>query len=172
MNALPVTVRWDGESFVPASRREALECDRQFVVGEKYRMTECQDRSAASHNHEFAWLATAWQNLPEDLADEYPSPEHLRKRALIEAKFYTEQLVDAGSNAAAERVAQAFRSREQFVLVLVRGPIVIIRTPESQSRRSMGAKRFQESKSAIMEVVCELIGISPDELEQNAGKAA
>lgn len=137
-----------------------------------YTLVPVEDRSTATHNHEFAWLAEAWRNLPEDLADQYPSVEHLRKRSLIQAGYYDEQIIDAGSNAAALRVAAAFRSREEFSLVIVRQVFVVIRTAKSQSRRAMDRKTFQESKSKIMDIVSQMIGVEPATLARETGKAA
>jgi hypothetical protein len=146
----PVVFRWDGAAMVPRHPKIA---DREYAGGETYALVPHEDRSTATHNHEFAWLNTAWENLPETLADLFPTAEHLRKRALIDAGYYDETVVDAGSNAAALRVASAFRSREAFSLVIVRGPAVVIRTAKSQSRRAMKAREFQQSKTAIMEVI-------------------
>lgn len=165
----PELFTWDGEAMVPRHPRRA---DQLFVVGETYPLIIHEDRSAASHSHEFAWLREAWLNLPEALADIYPSPEHLRKRALIEAGFYDETIVDAGNNAAALRVAAVFRAREEFSLVIVRGPAVVIRTAKSQSRRAMNKREFQESKAAIMEVIAGMIGTPPATLSREAGRAA
>lgn len=157
--------------MVPLRRHHNV-CNAHFVVGQRYRLEEQQERSIISHNHQFAWLHSAWVSLPEDLASEYPSPDHLRKRALIQAGFYTEQIIDAGSNAAALRVASAFRSREEFSLVIVRGPIVVIRDPKSQSRRAMKPDEFQRSKTAIMEIIADLLGVAPDALAREGGRAA
>lgn len=159
----PIPFRWDGESMVPLPRF-GKECDQRFVIGEVYRLGEIEERSLASHNHEFAWLKEAWLNLPEHLAELYPTPEHLRKRALIDAGYYHETIVDAGTNAAALRVAAAFRAREEFAVVVVRGPLVAIREAKSQSRRAMKKQEFQESKTAIMDVVAGLLGVSPEDL--------
>lgn len=165
----PELFTWDGEAMVPRHPRRA---DQLFVVGETYPLIINEDRSVATHNHEFAWLREAWLNLPETLADLYPSPEHLRKRALIEAGYYDETIVDAGNNTAALRVAAVFRAREEFSLVIVRGPAVVIRTAKSQSRRAMNKKEFQESKTAIMEIIANMIGASPAALTREAGRAA
>lgn len=167
----PVTYRWDGDVMVPLPRHHNL-VNAQFTVGGLYRLVEESERSQLSHDHQFAWLTEAWRNLPDNLAELYPSPNHLRKRALIEAGYFDETVVDAGSNAAAIRVAAAFRAREEFAHVVVRGPMVAIRTAKSQSRRAMKAPEFQASKTAILEIVAGMIGVAPDELERNAGQAA
>lgn len=165
----PELFTWDGDAMVPRHPRRA---DQLFVVGEVYPLIVHEDRSSATHNHEFAWLREAWLNLPEVMADLYPTPEHLRKRALIEAGYYDETIVDAGNNAAALRVAAVFRAREEFSLVIVRGPAVVIRTAKSQSRRAMNKKEFQESKTAIMEVISTIVGVSPVALTREAGRTA
>lgn len=155
--------RWDGEAMIPLRPRAA---DREYVIGQEYWLDIWEPRSAVSHNHEFAWLAEAWKNLREDDAALFPTPEHLRKRALIQAGYYDESIIDVGNNAGALRVAAAWRGKDDFALVIVRGPAVVIRTAKSQSRRMMDRKTFQESKTAIMEIVAQMIGVSPDELSQ------
>jgi hypothetical protein len=141
-------------------------CDRQFVIGETKPMAAYEDRSYQSNRHEFAWLHQAWLNLPEHLAEQLPSPEHLRKRALIDCGYYDETIVDADTKTAALRVAAAFRAREEFSYIVVRGPLVVIRTAKSQSRRAMAKAEFQESKTKIMELIAGLIGVSVDDLQK------
>lgn len=150
----PLVCDWDGEVFRPLHPRRA---DNYLTVGERYSLVQYEDRSAATHNHQFAWLHDAWQNLPEDIADLYPSPEHLRKRSLIDAGYYDETIIDAGTNAAAVRVAAAIQAIDTFALVFVRKCFVIRRTAKSQSRRAMKKDEFQASKTAIMEVIDALI---------------
>ena len=163
----PVLLIYDGDGvFRGANSFWSARCDKQFVIGETKPMAAYEDRSYASHNHEFAWLTEAWRNLPEGLAELYPSPEHLRKRALIDCGYYDETIVDAGTKTAALRVAAAFRAREEFSFIVVRGPLVVIRTAKSQSRRAMAKAEFQESKTAIMELIAGLLGVSVDELQR------
>lgn len=157
----PQPFRWDGEAMRPLRPRIA---GRQYVIGETYTLAPWEQRSAVSHNHEFAWLAEAWKNLREDDAALFPTPEHLRKRALIQAGYYDETIIDVGGKAGALRVATAWRGKDDFALVIVRGPLVIIRTAKSQSRRAMDHKTFQESKTAVMEIVASMIGVAPGDL--------
>lgn len=167
----PFNARFDGGFFRPLGRY-AEECAATFKDGQICRLEAIEGRSMKSHNHQFAWIAEAWRNLPEDLSDDFPSPEHLRKRALVQAGYYHETMLDVGSKAGALRVASDYKNRLEFAYIIVRGPIVVIREPMSQSIRAMGAKRFQESKTAIMEIVADLIGVAPEQLQQEAGKAA
>ena len=161
----PQPFTWDGEAMRPRRPRAA---DREFVVGETYVLERWEPRSMVSHNHEFAWLAEAWKNLPEPLADQFPTPEHLRKRALIDAGYYNETIIDAGTNAAALRVASYARSKDDFAYVVVRGPLVVERVAKSQSRRAMKRQEFQESKTAILEIVSAMIGVKPEELTKES----
>lgn len=170
--APPIPTQWDGEAFVPVSQRFAKLADKFFVVGEVYALVVEQPRSGASHNHQFAWLHDAWMNLPEDIAHLYPTEDHLRKRALIEAGYFTETAVDAGTRAAALRVAAMVPALDEFAFAKVEGPIVLIRRPKSQSMRAMGAKQFYESKAAIMQVIADMLGVTPADLQKNAGAAA
>lgn len=173
MSAPPIPLRYEGDGeFRVTSSVWAKRADNEYVVGQVYLMSEEQRRSIASHNHEFAWLHEAWMNLPEALAQSYPTAEHLRKRGLIEAGYYNEQIVNVGTNAAALRVASAFRSRDDFLLVIVRGAFVVIREAKSQSRRAMPGGEFQASKTALMETVAAMIGVDPLTLMREAGKAA
>lgn len=162
-------LRYEGDgSFLTTGPYWTVQCDMAFAIGEVIHFQRWEERSAASHNHEFAWLSNAWLSLPESVSDLYPTPEHLRKRALIAAGYYNEQIVDAGSKAAAVRVAAAFRSREEFSITIVRGPLVVIRTAKSQSRRTMDKEEFQTSKTAIMEIIAGILGITVEEV----GRAA
>lgn len=163
----PLPCRYEGEgafTALPGFRKIA---DRERVIGEVYRLADIEDRSDATHKHEFAWLREAWMNLPEHLADQYPSAEHLRKRALIDAGFHDEQIVDVGTNAGALRVAASIRGfpGEEFSLVIVRGPLVVVRRAKSQSRRAMNKAEFQASKTAVLETVAALIGVQPEQLK-------
>jgi len=168
---LPIVARWTGEELTPIGRSRA-DCDAELVIGQIYRLERIEDRSQASHAHQFAWLAEAWRNLPDDLVDDYPTPEHLRKRALIQAGYFDETIIDVGNRAGALRVATALRGIDDFAYVAVRGSIVVRRVAKSQARGKMDKRAFQESKTAIMEIIAGLIGVTPEALQQNAGRAA
>lgn len=155
---------WNGEAMIPARPKAA---DKEYVIGRRYWLEEVSDRSWISHQQQFAWIGEAWANLPEGLADLYPTPEHLRKRALIQAGFYTEVVIDAGSKAAALRMAAYARGEDEFAVVFVRGPLIIVRKAKSQRMHGldrMDKAEFERSKTAIMEVIAEMIGVTPERL--------
>lgn len=157
--------RWSNRVLIPTARFSDA-ADEQFVEGACYWLNIEPERTERSHNHEFAAIAEAWKHLPDHLAEQFPSSEHLRKRALIDAGFYTEQVIDVGSAAGALRVAAFARGEDQFAAVVVRGPIVVVRKAKSQSRRAMGAADFQRSKQAVLEIVAGLIGVTPEQLSR------
>jgi NDP-sugar pyrophosphorylase family protein len=167
MSALPY--RWEGDGFTPLRPRLS---DKDLIVGQVYWLDPERQRSEESHRHEFAWLREAWSQLPEALADRFPTPEHLRKAALIQGGYFHETLIDCGTNAAALRVASYARAKDGFAHVVVRGPLVVERVAKSQSRRAMEPKEFQDSKTAIIEIVSAMIGVAPETLTREAGRAA
>lgn len=159
----PTLFTWDAEALVMVPRWPRLAASR-FVGGEDYALVALEHRSDKTHAHQFAWLREAWANLPEGLAEQFPTPEHLRKRGLIETGYYVEQMIDAGSNAAALRVAAYMRAKDEFSHVVVRGAYAVERVAKSQSRRAMDAREFQASKSALLDWCAALIGVSPETL--------
>ena len=168
MSGQPLLWRWDGEAMWPrpAFVREA---NRQFVVGETYRLAEYEERSHESHSHQFAWLNEAWKSLPERLAVDFPSATALRKRALIETGFYHETILDVGSKEAATQVAMTLRAKDEFAWIVVRGGVVVMREAKSQKRTAMNREEFQRSKEAILGWVSELLGVEPETLSRQGG---
>ena len=155
---------WNGEAMIPAKPKLA---DKEFVVGRRYWLEEVSERSWASHQHQFAWIGEAWRNLPDALAETFPSPEHLRKAALIATGWFREMIIEAGSAAAALRVAAYAKGRDEFAHVVTRGPTVTVRWARSQRMHGldrMNKAEFQQSKDDILTWIAALVGVEPDEL--------
>lgn len=173
MSALPPTLpcQWDGEHFIPAGAQWARVADRHFVVGQIYPLEVREDRSGVSHRHYFAAIHEAWQNLPEDVAERFPTSEHLRKYALIKAGFRDERSVVCGSKAEAQRVAAFIKPIDDYAVVVSQDAVVVIFTAKSQSVKAMGKADFQRSKDAVLDILAGLIGTTPHALAQ-AGEAA
>lgn len=160
---IPFIGMWDGENFVPALRfMRAL--TRDCVVGENYRLVEENERSMRSHNHYMASVAEGWRQLPESIADNFPTETHLRKRALVDAGYYDEEVIDCGSNRVAVNVAAAIRKRDDFALIFIRDQFVIIRTAKSQSLKAMGDKDFKASKQAVLEIIAGMVRVTVEQL--------
>src|SRR3990167_2600442 len=111
----PVHFTWDGDAMLPLWRFKKL-CDKEFVVGQSYPLTVQEERSANSHRHYFASVASAWRNLPEDVAEQYPTSEHLRKWALIKCGYADQRSIPLASKAEALRVAAFIKPMDDYAI--------------------------------------------------------
>lgn len=168
----PLIYRWDGEAMTPATQRFAKEADRQFVVGEEYPLIVHEQRSAVSHRHYFAMVYDAWASLPEHLALDIPTPEHLRKRALIMSGYRDERTLIASSKAEARRLAAFIKPMDDYAVVSVKDNVVVVFTAKSQSLRAMDRAEFQKSKEAVLMALADMLSVTPAELLKNAGEVA
>ena len=172
MRGKPFYTQWTGHSFVPINDRWAKECIDRFEVGDTYRLDEAHERSANTHRHFFACVNEAWNNLPESVTFDHPSPDHLRKWALIMTGFRQERHFSCASKAEARRLAMFIRPMDEHAVIIPREATVTVLTAESQSMKAMGKERFAASKSAVLDYLSRLIGTTPDELKTNARRAA
>ena len=168
----PLLCLWDGESFIPAGPHWARQADKHFVVGERYPLEVREERSPQSHAHYFACINDAWQNLPDELAERFPTPERLRKWALIRCGYADECSIVCSSKAEARRMAPFVGRVNEYAVVVAKGAVLTVYTAKSQSMKAMGKADFQRSKEAVLDFIASLIGTTRDELAKNAGEAA
>lgn len=164
--APPILFTWTGDSFSPAGSHWAKQADKHFVIGERYALIEHQERSQKSHAHYFAMVNDAWQSLPEHLAEQYPTSERLRKHCLIKAGYADSQTFVCASKAEAQRMAAFIRPIDEFSIVSVKEATVTRWTAKSQSVKAMGREDFQRSKDAVLQVLSDMIGTTPSELQK------
>ncbi|MEJ0093301.1 MAG: hypothetical protein WDN46_17500 [Methylocella sp.] len=170
---LTINWRWDGDALTPFSARGRLDADKELVIGETYKLAVVENVSQASRGHYFASLKEVWRNLPENRAEQFPTPEHLRKYALIKCGYADSRQFVARTGAEARELQMFVRpSNDEYALILVDRCVVTIWTAQSQSERAMGKKAFNESKNAVLDYAQSLIGVTRKELEENAGRAA
>lgn len=169
-----IRCRWNGEALLPVGHYGLSAAREQMQPGDTVIIAIDHPRSPNTHNHQFAEVADAWRHLPEAVQNMpwAANPDTLRKHALIVTGFHNVETVDAGSKAAAERVA-ALLSRHAtaahgYAITRAKGPLVTCWTPVSQSMRAMGAKDFQRSKEAVLNWIAAQIGVTPEQLEGNA----
>lgn len=160
---------WRDGVFVPSDRIKAF-CDEEFGEGEVVTFERHEDRSTASHNHYFASIKTAWDNLPENDA-RFPNPEALRKWALIKGGYCTEATIVADTEEQAKTIA-GFMGHQEGVIIVVKENVVKKFTAMSQSVKAMNKQEFQLSKVAVLDIIAELIEVTRKRLEQNAGRSA
>lgn len=165
MSNAAIPMFWDGEALRPLVKF-AKQADQTFVIGEVYAMAEVQERSSASHRHYFGCVAQAWHNLPEAMSERFPSAEHLRKFALIKTGFHDERSIVCATKAEAQRTAAFVKPMDDFAIVLVVECSVVVYTAKSQSERAMGRAAFQASKSAVLGLLADMIGVDPAALSR------
>ena len=127
-------------------------------VGEVHGWQMAEHRSKASHDHFFACVNEAWKNLSEDMADDFPSPEHLRKWSLIKAGFCSETRIACANNSEAMTLATKAKAMDKYSIVAIDGKAVTIWTADSQRRDAMGRQAFQEAKERALHIISNLIG--------------
>lgn len=168
----PIRMRWQGDGFVPVSAFWQRIADQNLVVGEVYDLVEEHERRGESHRHYFAAVKEAHNQLPDELLERFLTPDHLRKYALVKCGYYNERTCVCASKIEAQRMAAFMKGGDEFAVITAVDNIVVERTAKSQRYRAMGKKDFMESKWKVLEFVSALIGISVDDLKQNAGMAA
>jgi len=139
-----------------------------LAVGEVHGWQMAEHRSKASHDHFFACVNEAWKSLPEEMADDFPSPEHLRKWSLIKAGFCSETRIACANNSEAMALATKAKAMDRYSLVAIDGKVVTIWTADSQRRDAMGRKLFQEAKERALHVISQLIGTDAATLKEAA----
>ena len=158
MSAPPaITFIWDGDAMVPHRAASRL-AEKSFTSGHAYRLIVQEQRSRASHDHYFAAVHEGWMNLPERLQIGFPTETHLRKYALIEAGFCTVRRVLKGARITIDRYAVIDTDDHGGVTVYealsqkIRGP------------GAMSAADFKKSKQLVLEIIANMVGVTPDEL--------
>lgn len=159
----PIPCQWDGEAFKPVGRW-SIQADRHFVVGQVYPLEVREDRSAASHRAYFAAVNEAFKNLPEAVAERFPTPDSLRRFALIRTGHRDERSIACASKAEALRVAAFVRPMDDCAVVTVTGSLVTVYTARSQSMRSMDKATFQRSKDDVLAYLAQMLGTTAREL--------
>lgn len=171
MSDTPIHYRWDGEAMRPWGRFAKL-CDKNFVVGADYILTEEEKRSARSHAHFFACVHDCWRNLPDHLALQFASDDTLRKHALILTGWHIERRLATSSPTEARKIAAfMMHGQREYALISVAGSVVVERTARSQKTRGpdrMNNADFQKSKQDVLDWIADLIGVSSEELTRAA----
>lgn len=171
MSELPNIFTWTGTGMEPLKGYHAKQCDQTFVVGQRYAMAQVFPRSQASHNHQFGWLREAWINLPETMQPYYPTPETLRKHALIATGWHDVEVYVADTEAEALRMMNWFKI-DSYQIKTRSGLRVYIFTAKSQKKDAMTPADFQKSKQDILDWVASQIGVTTDALKANADHVA
>lgn len=168
----PVRFMWTNDHVMRPMERFASLARKQFQVGEVYSLEVREARSSASHAHYFACVDDAWENLSPEQTEQFKTSDHLRGWALIETGFYIEEVTECGTHEEALHVAAITRrlfnrkAPELYIEIRVKGNIVVERYPRSQALQAMDKDEFQRSKTAVLNLLADSIGVTRKELEQ------
>lgn len=168
--APPLVMVWEGDCFKPPSPFWQKLADKFYVIGAKYRLVEEHERSAKSHRHYFSVIREAWMNMPDILLERFPSPESLRKQALIRCGYSHCTVFPCASAAEARRLAVWAGVTDEFTIIIAQRDTVLKYAAKSQSIKSMGAKEFQESKTKVLDYIAELLQVTRASLEKNTNE--
>lgn len=157
--------------MVPMPRFQRL-FDEYFAVNEEYSLIISEERNMAQHRGYFAQVRDAWKTLAEEFDGRFPTPEHLRAHALVEAGycFETDYVMDSPKEA--RKLAADLRRMNPYSIIRLSGNIVKHFEPESQSVPAMKKERFEASCRAVLDIVSAMSRTTPAQLRKNAGRAA
>lgn len=184
MRSYPVTFVWSEADVIDAHGEVARAkvmvpkprygnvCAKQFVEGHEYPLVILDARSRASHNFYFACLAEGFNNLPENIAARWPTPEHLRAWLLIESGWCEEDEFTLDDEAEAKTAMTKIRKRQPYARIIRNGRKVIVQYAVSQSAAAMGKDKFEASKKDVLDLLEHLTNVPRGALAKNAGRAA
>lgn len=110
-------------------------------------------------------------NLPEKIASEFRSPEHLRKFALIKAGYCTTHKIVCGSHKEAVEASALVARLDEFAICQIFDAVLTVYRAQSQSYRSMGKEQFAKSKEDVLNVLSEMVGADVGQAAIQGGAA-
>lgn len=154
---IPLIYMGNGE-FRASSPYHVRRCEQAYGQGELITVEVQDDRSMASHRHYFAQIADLWETLPETLAGDFPSSEHLRKFALIKAGYCKQTKLVLPTHEEALEAAAMVSELDSYALCEVTGRVLTVWVAKSQSRKAMKtAALFEKSKADVLEVIRKML---------------
>lgn len=153
-------------AMVPEPRFRAL-CERQYALDESYALGPVDGVSSASRGGFFASVKEAWSNLPDD-DTRFPTPEHLRKRALVQAGWatHTQTVMDTKKDAVA--FAKGLRRVDEYAVIKVSRNVVDCWIAKSIATGQISGDEFRGVKTRALDWVASLAGTNRAELEQHS----
>lgn len=189
MRTYPVVFRWlevdviDGDGIVHrqmamvALPRYGNVCKRQFEAGEEYVLAPIEERLMASHRQFFAAIRDGFMNLPEKIAERWPTDTHLRRWLLIETGYFDEKEFDCPDEKFARRLATFIRTEDEYARISVHRPSgqgdswrVIVRRAKSQAVPAMKKQEFEASKKDVLDLLEHLTSVPRGTLKREAGR--
>lgn len=178
----PLPFKWDGTTMTPEQRFVAL-ARRQFIKDCVYVLEGHEPASHADRGHYFASIKEAWNNLDAETTARYPTPEHLRKWALIKAGWRIENVVFGPDEAWAIRTVAFNKRQDDFAVTIVIAPsggdeLWSVRILVARSQKigrpedgMMTKDEWRQSKQDVLDILSQRLGVTRRELTK-AGERA
>jgi hypothetical protein len=158
---------WSGEAMHPVGTF-LDKCRAQYKVGGSYSLAEPSEHSKESRSQYFARLAEIHATLHERYSKTFPTIAAMRAWALCRTGFCTQKRIACGAPEVARRWVAEIRNSKIYAEVGIGGEggdVVVMFVPESQSKESMGADKFKESKKAVLKLLESLLETGDGELD-------
>lgn len=153
---IPLIYTGAGE-FMASSPYHRKRCEQAYGLGEIITVEPIDDRSMASHRHYFAELTDLWETLPEGLAGDFPSSEHLRKFGLIKSGYCRQRKLVLPTHEEAQEAAAMVSELDTYALCEVVGRTLTVWVAKSQSMKAMKKDEFEKSKADVLLVIRKML---------------
>lgn len=134
-------------------------------LGNTFELETIEDRSNEHHRWLFAVVKKVFENLPEVHAEQFKNPEHLRKRALIEAGWCRHIKMHADD---APEIMRLCIWLDPYMLISAGLHGVNIYQAKSMRMKRNGGEltkeKFKEVVERMLHYMAGLIGLDPAEL--------
>lgn len=166
----PLPFEWNGEAMIPSERFRAL-AKRQFVKGRSYVLEPHDPVTHKERGFYFASIKEAHDNLSPEAVANYPTPEDLRKWALIKAGWRHENFTVCESADQAAMLAAFLRKLPGHKIIDLRDNVVRLYLARSQKIGDpddgyMTQEEWKKSKQDVLDVLSQTIGVTRRELEK------
>lgn len=169
MNPQPLRFIWLENAMVPASALWLRKCQERFGEGVEYVFEEVHEKSERSRRHFHALVREAWLSLPDKIAGDFATPDHLRKYCTIKAGFHDKRSIHCESVAEARKVASFIRPMDEYAIVTTTENVVTVWTAKSTT--GMRHAEFQDHKDKVLDVIAAMIQVEPETLAQQTESA-
>jgi hypothetical protein len=166
----PMPFVWRAGAMWPDPRFAQL-AKRQFADGARYVLEPHDEVSHAERGHYFASVNDAWKNLSDEATARYPTPNHLRKWALVKAGWRKENFTVCDSDDRALHLAAFVRNLDDAAVVVVEKNVVRTYVARTQKigppeQGYMTRDEWKRSKQDVLDILSGTIGVSRKALER------
>lgn len=163
---MSIACRYREGVFSPLSPKAIQD---KFQEGELVFLRVDRKRNWPGHQAFMALINDAFETMPDNLREEYSSPDILRRRLLIASGYATIDSIVCTSNDEAIKTAYKMaKFTNDHTFLSLRGSVVVIARAHSQAMDKMDADTFKASCEACIDQLEKLLGCSKEEIKAHA----